>query len=134
MQYASDQKICVFPCNGLFHPCGEISRSAVYDAVNKIEHTVLGCLPATAVGVQEDIEFIIKYPVVAVEGCHKKCIEKVLAKRGAKPLCSVVVKEILDLKGLKISNELKDWSLPDLKKIELVSNHVSGCVHKLLMN
>ena len=42
--------------------------------------TVLICLPALAAEVEEDVEFVRDYPSIILDGCEKKCAEKVFTK------------------------------------------------------
>ncbi|NIM05886.1 MAG: hypothetical protein GTO55_00425 [Armatimonadetes bacterium] len=74
-----------------------IARQACYVVHEdwRPEQTVLGCAPALNAGVQEDIDFIKLYPVIAVESCEKDCSTKLVAKSGEKATVTLRMPEIL---------------------------------------
>jgi len=55
---------------------------AIYKVLEELRpnQTVLICLPALAAEVEEDVEFVRDYPSIILDGCEKKCAEKVFTK------------------------------------------------------
>lgn len=59
------------------------------------DQTALGCGPALNARVQEDIDFIQLYPVIALESCAKDCATKLVAKMGEKAAVTLRMPEVL---------------------------------------
>jgi len=78
-------KVCLQPCLGLRKEA-VLARQALYLVHEELrpETTVLGCGPALNARVQEDVDFIRDYPVLAVEACELDCATKLVAKMGEK--------------------------------------------------
>ena len=74
-------KVCLQPCLGLRKEA-VLGRQALYVVHEDLlpDQTVLGCGPALNANVQEDVDFINLYPVVAVEACELDCATKLGAK------------------------------------------------------
>jgi uncharacterized metal-binding protein len=68
------------------------------------EQTVLGCAPALNANVQEDIDFITLYPVLAMEACEKDCATKLVAKKGQRAARTVRVTEMARGLGLDLAS------------------------------
>lgn len=73
------KKVGVTACTGINQIEGAIARMAIYKVLEELRpnQTVLICLPALAAEVEEDIEFVRDYPSIILDGCEKKCAEKV---------------------------------------------------------
>ena len=78
------EKVCLQPCLGLRRE-SVLCRQAFYVVHEDLrpETTVLGCGPALNANVQEDVDFINMYPVLAAEACEKDCATKLVARRGS---------------------------------------------------
>jgi uncharacterized metal-binding protein len=101
-------KVCLQPCLGLRKEA-VLGRQALYVVHEDLrpETTVLGCGPALNANVQEDVDFINMYPVLAVEACELDCATRLVDKKGKQAARTL---RIVDLaKELKINLE----SLPD---------------------
>lgn len=98
--------VCLMTCSALTERIGTVLRRALYKVVEELrpEKTVLGCLPATNRGVAEDIEFITDYPTIAVEGCSRFCVSKVLNKKGFNPCLILNAEEFLRRNGIDLSS------------------------------
>ncbi|MEM3597289.1 MAG: putative zinc-binding protein, partial [Candidatus Bathyarchaeia archaeon] len=70
-------KIVIAPCSGVGQTVGTISRQAAYEIVDKLapSETVLLCLPAYNIEVDEDVEMVKQNPmkIIAIEGCARLC-------------------------------------------------------------
>ena len=101
-------KVCLQPCLGLRREA-VLGRQALYVVHEDLrpETTVLGCGPALNANVQEDVDFINMYPVLAVEACELDCATRLVDKKGKQAARTVRIADLA--KELKISLE----SLPD---------------------
>jgi uncharacterized metal-binding protein len=77
------EKVCLQPCLGLRKE-SVLLRQALYVVHEELrpDTTVLGCGPALNARVQEDIDFITNYPVLALEACELDCATRLVAKMG----------------------------------------------------
>jgi uncharacterized metal-binding protein len=77
------EKVCLQPCLGLRKEA-VLGRQALYvvHEDHRPDSTVLGCGPALNANVQEDVDFINLYPVIAVESCELDCATRLVDKRG----------------------------------------------------
>jgi uncharacterized metal-binding protein len=76
--------------------------------------TLLLCLPALAVSVQEDVDMLEQFPVVALNGCGARCATKIAKKYGVRPAVSVDLNGTVP--GLDGGHEC---ALPDLTDAEV---------------
>ena len=76
-------KVCLQPCLGLRKEA-VLGRQALYVVHEELrpDTTVLGCGPALNANVQEDVDFIAMYPVLAVEACELNCATRLVDKKG----------------------------------------------------
>jgi len=76
-------KVCLQPCLGLRKEA-VLGRQALYAVHEDMlpEQTVLGCGPALNANVQEDVDFIDLYPVLAIEACELDCATRLVDKKG----------------------------------------------------
>jgi len=77
------EKVCLQPCLGLRKEA-VLGRQVLYviHEDHRPDTTVLGCGPALNANVQEDVDFINLYPVIAVESCELDCATKLVDKKG----------------------------------------------------
>ena len=99
------EKVCLQPCLGLRKE-SVLCRQAFYVVHEDMrpEQTVLGCAPALNANVQEDIDFITLYPVLAMEACEKDCATKLVAKKGQRVARTVRVTEMAKGLGLDLAS------------------------------
>jgi uncharacterized metal-binding protein len=96
-------KVCVQYCHGLCGPVSSATRLAMYlVAENTLcaDRADLGCGPALEAGVPEDVEFIERDPVVAVEACAEACARRLLERHGADIARQLFAEDILAEAGL----------------------------------
>ncbi len=98
------EKVCLQPCLGLRKE-SVLCRQAFYVVHEDMrpEQTVLGCGPALNANVQEDLDFINTYPVLAVEACEKDCATKLVAKKGQQAARTLRVTELAKELGLDLT-------------------------------
>ncbi|MBM5804906.1 MAG: hypothetical protein FJZ49_02405 [Candidatus Verstraetearchaeota archaeon] len=98
-QYQFPNKVVIAPCTGVGQAAGTISRQAAYKVVDELmpDKTVLLCLPAYTIGVEEDIEMVKQNPnrIVVIEGCSNLCMTKLLKEKGYKPAKMVYIPRVI---------------------------------------
>jgi uncharacterized metal-binding protein len=106
-------KVCLQPCLGLRKEA-VLCRQAFYVVHEELrpDQTVLGCGPALNANVQEDLDFIEMYPVMAVEACDLDCATKLVDKKGKRAARTVRVTELAEDLGLDLG------SLPENQNID----------------
>ena len=109
-------KVCLQPCLGLRKEA-VLCRQVFYVVHEDLrpEKTVLGCGPALNANVQEDLDFIEMYPVMAVEACDLDCATKLVDKKGKKVARTLRVPELAEELSIDLS------ALPEGENIE--DNH-----------
>ena len=98
-QYQFPNKVVIAPCTGVGQTAGTISRYAAYKVVDELMpgKTVLLCLPAYTIDVEEDAEMVKQNPdrIVAIEGCSNLCMTKILKEKGYKPTKMVYIPRVI---------------------------------------
>jgi len=89
------EKVCLQPCLGLRREA-VLGRQALYVVHEDLrpDTTVLGCGPALNANVQEDVDFIAMYPVLAVEACELDCATKLVDKKGQQAARTLRIAEL----------------------------------------
>ena len=130
---STEKKVAVAVCTGMDRPLATVSRYAGYHVLEKLrpDKTVLLCTPALIGGVQEDVTFAKENPVLVIDGCGKKCCEKIVneAKGEIKAVINVedVLKEHKDLqpesraklgpKGMKLAEIVGEMAAKKVDEI-----------------
>jgi uncharacterized metal-binding protein len=117
-----EDKIAVSPCTGM-SPYGLVARAACTDAVNENENTISICITATSADKEGFRNLIKKYPVIAVNGCESKCVDKILGQKGVKTAKTLNIMELLNEADLKPSDVAR-LSEEDEKCVETVKNKI----------
>ena len=75
-------KVGITACTGINKVQGTIARMAAYKVLDELRpnETVLICYPALTAKVDEDVEFVQKYPTLVIDGCEKNCARNLFAK------------------------------------------------------
>ena len=128
------EKVCLQPCLGLRKE-SVLGRQALYVVHEdlRLEQTVLGCGPALNANVQEDIDFINMYPVLAVEACDKDCATKLVAKKGKQAARTLRVTELAQEEGLDLSSLPEGVNFPtEHPAVQAVAKRIAAVVDELL--
>lgn len=127
-------KVTLQPCLGT-DPVSVLTRQACYVVHEEYrsDQTSLGCGPALNAKVQEDIDFIRDYPVIALESCPKVCATKLVAKMGEQADVTMMVRE--ELAGLGIdADSLPEGHIPaDDAKVQALAQRILAEVDRLLV-
>lgn len=95
-----NDKIALSPCTGL-SPYGLVSRVSCTDVGEESDQVISICITATAADREGFRQLIKKYPIIAVNGCENRCVDKILAQKKVKVSESINIMEKLNQKGLK---------------------------------
>lgn len=105
-EWSFPDKVVIAPCTGMGQTAGTISRIAAYKVVEELSpgDTVLLCLPAYNIDVQEDVEMVEQNPdrIIVIEGCANLCMTKVLKSKGRTPTVTVMIPKVAVKKGLRL--------------------------------
>ena len=99
------EKVCLQPCLGQRKEA-VLGRQALYVAHEDLrpDTTVLGCGPALNANVQEDVDFINLYPVLAVEACDLDCATKLVDKKGKQAARALRIAELAEKLNIDLSS------------------------------
>ena len=127
------EKVCLQPCLGLRKE-SVLCRQAFYVVHEDMrpEETVLGCSPALNANVQEDIDFITLYPVLAMEACEKDCATKLVAEKGQQAARTVRVVELAKELGIELSSLPEHHIEADHPAVQAMAKRVAGMVDEML--
>ncbi len=97
-------KVCLQPCLGLRKEA-VLGRQALYVVHEDLrpDTTVLGCGPALNANVQEDVDFINMFPVIAVEACELDCATRLVDKKGKKAAVTLRVSDMAKALSIDVS-------------------------------
>lgn len=96
------------------------------------EQTALGCGPALNARVQEDIDFIMMYPVIAIESCSKDCMTKLVAKMGSKATLTLRMPELMAELGIDEASIPEHHIDCDAPEVQAVARRILAEVDCLL--
>ena len=128
------EKVCLQPCLGLRKEA-VVGRQALYVVYEDLrpDVTVLGCGPALNANVQEDVDFINMFPVIAVEACDKDCATRLVAKKGKKAARTVRVVELAEREKIDLSAVPEGENIPaDHPAVQAVAARIAAMVDELL--
>jgi uncharacterized metal-binding protein len=128
------EKVCLQPCLGLRKEA-VLGRQALYVVHEDLrpDQTVLGCGPALNANVQEDIDFINMYPVIAVEACEENCATRLVDKKGQQARRTVRVTELAQEENADLSGLPEGENIPtDHPAVQAVAKRLAEMVDELL--
>jgi len=128
------EKVCLQPCLGLRKEA-VVGRQALYVVYEDLrpDVTVLGCGPALNANVQEDVDFINMFPVIAVEACDKDCATRLVAKKGKRAARTVRVVELAEREKIDLSTVPEGENIPaDHPAVQAVAARIAAMVDELL--
>ncbi|MBN1460069.1 MAG: hypothetical protein JXA57_11050 [Armatimonadetes bacterium] len=128
------EKVCLQPCLGLRKEA-VLGRQALYVVHEDLrpDQTVLGCGPALNANVQEDVDFINMYPVIAVEACEENCATRLVDKKGQQAARTVRVTELAAEQNADLSELSEGENIPaDHPAVQAVAKRLAEMVDELL--
>ena len=126
-------KVCLQPCLGLRKEA-VLGRQALYVVHEDLlpDQTVLGCGPALNANVQEDVDFIKLYPVLAVEACELDCATKLVAKKEQTATRTVRIAEVMEELGLEVGSVPEEHVEVEHPAVQAVAKRIAEHVKELL--
>jgi uncharacterized metal-binding protein len=99
------EMVCLQPCLGLRKEA-VLGRQALYaiHEDHRPDSTVLGCGPALNADVQEDVDFIKLYPVIAVEACELDCATRLVDKKGQRAARTLRIADLAKELGIDLDS------------------------------
>ena len=127
------EKVCLQPCLGLRKE-SVLCRQAFYVVHEDLrpETTVLGCGPALNANVQEDIDFIAMYPVLAAEACEKDCATQLVAKKGKQAARTLRVVEVAKDLGIDVGALPEDHIDTGHPAVQAMAKRLASMVDEML--
>ncbi len=116
------EKIAISACTGM-SPYGLIARTACSDIVNETENMISICITATSAESGGYKNLIKKYPIIAINGCENKCVDKILQQKGVKTDKTLNVMKLLDENELNPSN-VSRLSEEDEECVKVIKNKI----------
>jgi uncharacterized metal-binding protein len=126
-------KVCLQPCLGLRKEA-VLGRQALYVVHEDLrpEITVLGCGPALNANVQEDVDFIELYPVIAVEACELDCATRLVDKKGRKAAQALRIGDLANELGIDLASLPEHHIDADHPAVQAVAKRIAEQVDSLL--
>lgn len=127
-------KVGIVPCNGEEICEGSVTRFACRKVLDELRpgQTVTLCLPLFIAGDEKERNFATRFPTITLDGCDKRCSAISTEKLSGKPAHSLVVTEILDKHGIKLSGERQVLSEEDRKLVDLVAQEIVNKVDDIV--
>lgn len=127
------EKVCLQPCLGLRKEA-VLCRQAFYVVHEDLrpDSTVLGCGPALNANVQEDVDFINLYPVLAVEACDKDCATKLVAKKGRQVARTLRIPQLGEELGIDLASLPEGHIDPEHPAVQALAKRLAQVVDELL--
>lgn len=133
---SSPPKIGVVSCSGEGCVEGTISRIATRLVLEQLrpDNTVTICLPLFLTGEMGEIMFVKFFPTITVDGCEKRCAEKVIEKYSGKTARSVVVTDFLTLLDLEKPRSRRKLDEKGMKAASRIAEEVAVAIDALFMS
>ncbi|MBP7865325.1 MAG: putative zinc-binding protein [Acidobacteria bacterium] len=130
----TQRKIGIISCSGEEIPEGTLSRNAVRRVLEALRpgRTVTLCLPLFLAGGEEERAFARNHPVVAVDGCAKRCAKRGTEMHSGPVSASVVVTDVLGGPADGCARSARDVSAADAEAVWVVAERVAAEVDALL--
>jgi uncharacterized metal-binding protein len=81
--------------------------------------------------VQEDVDFINMYPVLAVEACEKDCATRLVAKKGKQAAKTLRVTEMAKELGIDIASLPEHHLDTTDPAVQKMAQHIAGIVDQM---
>jgi uncharacterized metal-binding protein len=90
------ETVSIMPCQGIKRTGGRITQRAAYHIVEDrfLGKSNLICISALAAGVQEDVDMLENYPIVAINGCGLRCASVAAEHHGVAAVAHVDLPEV----------------------------------------
>lgn len=127
-------RVAIVPCNGEDLCEGTITRFACRKVLEELRpgQIVTMCLPLFVVGDEKQRTFTHRIATITLDGCDRSCCAQTAAQLGGRPIHPLVVSEILERHGVKLSGNPAQLSAEDVKLIDLVAEEIAQKVDQII--
>ncbi|MEQ8175254.1 MAG: putative zinc-binding protein [Syntrophomonadaceae bacterium] len=127
-------RVAIVPCNGEDMCEGTVTRFACRKVLEELRpgQTITMCLPLFVVGDEKQRTFTHRIATITLDGCEKLCCSTTAAKLGGRPIHPLMVSEILERNGAKLTGEPYNLSVEDQKCIDLVAEEMAKKVDQIV--
>ncbi len=127
-------RVAIVPCNGEEICEGTLSRFACRKVLEELRpgQTITMCLPLFLVGDEKQRTFTHRMATITLDGCNKRCCATTAEKLGGRPVISLVVSEILERNGAKLTGDPQKLSEEDKILVNLVAEEIASKVDQII--
>lgn len=127
-------RVAIVPCNGEGLCEGTVTRFACRKVLEELRpgQTITMCLPLFTVGDEKQRTFTHRIATITLDGCAKSCCAQSAVKLGGRPIHPMVVSEILERRGAKLTGNPQTLSAEDQKLVDLVAGEVAAEVDRIV--
>lgn len=100
MENIEQKKVALAACSGM-SANGLITREACSDTVENSKNIISICIGATSADKEGFRKLIMKYPIIAVNGCEAACVDNILEGKGVKSAESLNIMGLLNEEKLR---------------------------------
>lgn len=127
-------KVGIVPCNGEEICEGTVTRFACRKVLDELRpgQTVTLCLPLFVAGDEKERNFANRFPTITLDGCEKRCSAKSTEELSGKPAHSLVVTDLLEKHGVKLSGDRQTLNEDDKKIVDLVAGEIVEHVDRIV--
>ena len=129
------EKVCILPSSELTTVFGKIGRQASYIVCEDLKpgKIVLGCMPALFSNVQEDVDFITRYPVITLEGHPMHHAAKLVKKYSQVVSAEIDIESLLKEAHIDVSDSSPEKLGPNGEKaVKFLAEYTAKKVAALL--
>jgi len=128
------KKVGIVACSGEELAEGTVTRLAALKVLEQLRpvDTVTICLPLFLAGGEGDRAFARFYPTIAVDGCALRCAARGTEMYSGKPAASLVVRDLVQQKGLEQPEGLRRLNKAGLQAVDLLAEHIANQVDQIL--
>ncbi len=127
-------RVAVVPCNGDELCEGTLTRFATRKVLEELRpgQTITMCLPLFAVGNEKQRTFTHRIATITLDGCDRKCCSTSAAQQQGLPIHPLVISEILDKHGIKLSGNPQFLNEADQEALDLVADEIAAEVDRII--
>jgi hypothetical protein len=127
-------RVAIVPCNGEGLCEGSITRWATRKVVEELRpgQTLTMCMPLFSVGDEKQRTFTHRIATITLDGCDEKCCAIAAAKQQGRPIHPIVVSEILEHHGAKLSSDPQHLNAEDQRLVDLVAEEIAAKVDSVI--
>jgi len=128
------RKVGLISCSGEELPEGTLSRVTTLQVLERLRphDTVTLCLPLFLAGDDKERAFARFYPMIAIDGCDKRCAALATEKYSAQPTASIVIPEFLAARGLDAPHSRRQLDAAGERAVDALAQEIARRVDDIL--